>query len=48
MWDQREGKNVTVANIDMSQVTSALDSTSVMSLNGVLYVHYITPTQVTR
>ena len=46
MWDQREGKNVTVANIDMSQVTSALNSTGVMGFNGVLYVHDITPNSV--
>lgn len=46
VWDQREGKNVTVANIDMSRVTSALDSTGVMSFNGVLYVHDITPNSV--
>jgi hypothetical protein len=46
MWDQREGKTVTVANIDMSQVTTALDSTGVMSFNGVLYVEDITPNSV--
>ncbi len=41
MWDQREGKKVTVANIDMSQVTDALNK--VKDFNGVLYVHDITP-----
>ena len=37
------GRNVTVANIDMSAVTTALGNTGVMSFNGVLYVHDITP-----
>ncbi len=43
IWDQREGKNVTVANIDMSQVTTALNRSGVKNFNGVLYIEDLTP-----
>lgn len=43
IWDQREGKNVTVDNIDMSQVTATLNKGGVKNFNGVLYIHDITP-----
>ena len=41
IWDQREGKNVTVQNVDMSLVTAAINK--VKDFNGVLYIHDITP-----
>ncbi len=43
IWDQREGKNVTVANVDMSQVTTALGKGGVKNFNGVLYIEDLTP-----
>ncbi|MEP6636796.1 MAG: hypothetical protein ABJB97_08730 [Acidobacteriota bacterium] len=43
IWDQREGRKVTVANIDMSQVTATLEQSGVKNFNGVLYVQDITP-----
>ncbi len=42
MFDQREGKNVDVANIDMSKVTPVLNGAT--GFNGVLYVHDTTAT----
>lgn len=38
-WDQREGKTVTVANVDMAQVTAALNNSGVSGFNDVLYIH---------
>ncbi len=38
-WDQREGKTVTVANIDMAQVTAVLNSSGVTGFNDILYGH---------
>lgn len=46
MWDQREGKNVTVTNLDMSKVTAALNKSGVKNFNGVLYIEHITSGQV--
>lgn len=46
MWDQREGKNVTVNNLDMSQVTTALGKGGVNGFNGVLYVYDTTSNAV--
>ncbi len=43
IWDQREGKNVTVDNLDMSKITATIDSKGVKNFNGVLYVHDTTP-----
>ncbi len=43
MWDQREGKDVTVTNIDMSQITAALDKGGIKNFNGVMYIQDITP-----
>ncbi len=38
-WDQREGKTVTVANVDMAQVAAVLNSSGVTGFNDILYVH---------
>ncbi|MEP6975201.1 MAG: hypothetical protein ABI897_07060, partial [Spartobacteria bacterium] len=43
VYDQREGKTVSVANINMSQVTSTLNKSGVTNFNGVLYIQDITP-----
>jgi hypothetical protein len=43
IYDQREGKNVDVANIDVSKLTAALNSSEVSGFNGVLYVVDTTP-----
>lgn len=42
IYDQREGKNVDVSNLDVSQLTPVLNAVS--SFNGVLYVHDTTAT----
>lgn len=46
IFDQREGTNVTVSNVDMSKVTTALNNSGVTNFNGVLYIQDITPTLV--
>ena len=43
MYDKREGKTVDVANIDVSKLTTALQSTDVAGFNGVLYLVDVTP-----
>ncbi|MGB8167006.1 MAG: hypothetical protein WCF18_05905 [Chthoniobacteraceae bacterium] len=43
IYDQREGKNVDVATLDMSKVTAALSATGVSGFNNTLYVHDTTP-----
>jgi hypothetical protein len=43
MFDQREGKNVDVANIDVSKITAALGAAGPTGFNGVLYVVDTTP-----
>lgn len=42
IYDQREGKNVDIANINVSALTPVLNAAS--GFNGVFYVHDITPT----
>lgn len=42
VWDEREGKKVDMANIDMSKITTELNS-GVTGFNGVFYIHDITP-----
>lgn len=46
LYDQREGKSVTVDNIDMSQITTALGKGGVSGFNGVLYVYDTTTSAV--
>lgn len=41
-YDQREGKNVDVAKINVSKITTELNAVN-SGFNGVLYVHDITP-----
>lgn len=43
MFDQREGKTVDVANIDVSKLTTALQSSGPTGFNGVLYLVDETP-----
>lgn len=43
IFDQREGKNVDVANIDVSKLTAALGTSGPTGFNGVLYVVDTTP-----
>ena len=43
MYDQREGKTVDVANIDVSKITTALGAGGPTGFNGVLYVVDETP-----
>ena len=43
MYDQREGKNVDVANIDVSMLTPTLNALGNTGFNGVLYIVDATP-----
>jgi hypothetical protein len=43
IYDQREGKNVDVATLDISKVTTALAATGVSGFNNVLYINDTTP-----
>jgi hypothetical protein len=43
IFDQREGKTVDVANIDVSKLTAALNTGGPTNFNGVLYVVDVTP-----
>ncbi len=44
IYDKREGKNVSIVNVDMAKVTAALNASGVAGFNGVLYIHDTTPT----
>lgn len=43
IYDQREGKNVDVATVDVSKVTAALSATGVTGFNNTLYIYDTTP-----